>query len=322
MEVFITILIFLFILFLYIHVADQYKKSEDLEIYEMDYQTNKQLQEVCNIKQPILFEFQTCFPNIFETLTMESLEKSGATDVRVKDTNDYFSGEYGNTNVDYITLPMASFRGLATTDTNAHYFTEENVDFINESGLYMDCEGINMFLKPEYTAKTTYDFILGSKNSELPLRYHKDYRRFFVVTSGKMRVKMAPWKYHKLLNPVTDYENLEFWSPMNPWNPQPKYKTIMERVKFLEIDVVKGYILYVPPYWWYSIQFTSEEDTVVFSAKYNSLMNIVSNLPDYARYFMQYHRANNSKETAISGLDSEKKESEDSKVETVTEGGL
>ena len=33
----------------------QFKKSEDLEIYEMDYSTNANLQDVCDVRQPVLF---------------------------------------------------------------------------------------------------------------------------------------------------------------------------------------------------------------------------------------------------------------------------
>jgi hypothetical protein len=55
MEFYITILIFLTIIFLYIHIMAQFKKSEDLEIYEMDYSTNQNLQETCSVKQPVLF---------------------------------------------------------------------------------------------------------------------------------------------------------------------------------------------------------------------------------------------------------------------------
>lgn len=45
MNFLITFLIFILILFLYIHINDQYKKSEDLEIYEMDYTSNMELQK-------------------------------------------------------------------------------------------------------------------------------------------------------------------------------------------------------------------------------------------------------------------------------------
>ena len=52
----IHILLFIIILLLYIHIVHQYKTSEDLEIYEFDYENTEHLQEVCNIKQPAVFK--------------------------------------------------------------------------------------------------------------------------------------------------------------------------------------------------------------------------------------------------------------------------
>ena len=44
---------------MYIHIIHQYKTGEDMEIYEMDYVSNTHLQEVCNIKQPVLFYYKS-----------------------------------------------------------------------------------------------------------------------------------------------------------------------------------------------------------------------------------------------------------------------
>ena len=55
MNVFLTLFIFLFILILYIYIIDQYKTSDDLEIYEFDYKNNSHLQEACDVRQPMLF---------------------------------------------------------------------------------------------------------------------------------------------------------------------------------------------------------------------------------------------------------------------------
>ena len=80
-------------LFLYLHVLEQYKKSEDLEIYEMDYSSNAQLQEVCNVKQPVLFEFKTTCMELFEDITMESLLKEARNAEDNQDVNDDQEGE-------------------------------------------------------------------------------------------------------------------------------------------------------------------------------------------------------------------------------------
>jgi hypothetical protein len=60
-----------------------------------------------------------------------------------------------------------------------------------------------------------------------------------------------------------------------------------ERTKFLEFDVPKGYVLYIPPYWWYSIQYSKTPGTFVCEVAYNTIMNCVSNIPDLCLYFLQ-----------------------------------
>ena len=66
MNFFITFLIFMIILFLYVHINDQYKKSEDLEIYEMDYISNSELQtgqvvgKIIFFSVPFLNELMDC----------------------------------------------------------------------------------------------------------------------------------------------------------------------------------------------------------------------------------------------------------------------
>ena len=46
----------------------QYKKSEDMEIYEMDYISNTQLAEVCCIKQPVLFSYNNINPEFYKSI--------------------------------------------------------------------------------------------------------------------------------------------------------------------------------------------------------------------------------------------------------------
>jgi hypothetical protein len=87
MIVYLNILIFLLILFFYIHIVHQYKRSEDLEIYEMDFSTNEHLQEVCEVKQPVLFDYKSVNPEFFEKLNYDSVgePKYGNCDIKVKD---------------------------------------------------------------------------------------------------------------------------------------------------------------------------------------------------------------------------------------------
>jgi Cupin-like domain len=286
-----NILIFIIILLLYIHIVNQYKKSEDLEIFEMDYSTNEHLQEVCEVKQPVLFHYADVCPEFLTTINSEDLfseNRAFVEPVKVKESADYFT-EKSDT-IDYVYLPFQSAETLIQTDTNSRYFTENNADFIDDTtapNLHAAFQQNDTYLKPAYTAQTIYDLWFGSKNAVTPLRYHTYYRQFLCVNSGKIKVKMTPWKSTKLLYTVHDYDAYEFRSPINVWHPQRKYKHEMDKVKFLEFDVLAGSVLFIPPYWWFSIQYSENPQTLVSSFIYNSPMNCLANLPNWVLYYLQ-----------------------------------
>jgi hypothetical protein len=306
------IAIFLIILFLYIQVTHQYKRSEDLEIYEMDYTTNTYLQEVCDLKQPVLFDYGSIQPDFFETLSLETLHGiPNSQDIKMREVADFYTDVE---NLDFIVLPIQTCMQLLTTDTRSAYFTEMNDDFITESGLSSLFRENDDMLKPTFTAQTTYDILLGSKGAITPLRYHTDYRRFICVNHGKLRVKMTPWKSHTYLYPVRDYENYDFRSPVHVWNTQPKYQHEMDKMKFLEFDVAAGHVLYLPPYWWYSIKF-SDEPTLATGFTYNSIMNIVSNLQNHAMYFIQHQNIHTRPAKVLAISSNESKEGDDIEIE-------
>ena len=282
MKVFITFCIFIFILFLYVHINDQLSKSEDLEIYEMDYVSNQHLQSICNVKQPVLFEFQV--PEFTKKLT--DISKEDNIDIKVWDTDDYSK----TCTPSYILLPFSSAIGLFKTDTKGHYFTERNQDFLEEIDFVSEIRELDPLLKPNFTAHTHYEYINGSTGTTTPLRYHTGDRKFIFVTSGKISVKMTPWRSKKYLDPVADYENYEFYSRMNPWTSEPN-----EMLRFLDFEVVAGYVLVVPAYWWYSYKF-SAVDTSAIGIEYKTIMNLCAHSTDIGRYYLQFH--NTKKVTA------------------------
>ena len=302
MNAFFHIFLFILILFIYIHITHQYKTSEDMEIYEMDYVSNEHLQEVCNIKQPVLFFYKSIHPEFFDELDHEHLDRLDSYDVNVKDVRDYYADE---PNVDFTVMPFRSAETLMTTDTKSSYFTENNHTTIDESGLLKTFQTNDDFFKPSFTVNTQYDLLVGSKNTCTPLRYHKNERVLLTVVTGKITIKMTPWKSTKYLYQNKDYDLYEFWSPVNMWKPQRKYLHEMEKLRFLEFDVNAGYTVSIPPYWWYSIKYDSNPETLVTSCTYNSIMNCVANLPDTCLYFMQQQNIHKRVSNTIIALDSE-----------------
>ena len=284
MNYFLAFFIFTIILFLYIHIVGEYSRSEDLEIYEMDYSNNKQFQEVCNIKQPVLFEFRTIEPHIFQDMNIQTLANTITDDLQIVDSNDYWKNL---DTVDSISVPIQTAHKLIETDTHSHFFTEHNEGFIEDNKLAGKLKTLDEYFKPYGTIQTQYDFIMGSAHCVGPMRYHTDYRRILGVSSGKIHVKMTPWKSSKYLDPIKDFEKYEFRSPVNVWKPQSKYMNDMSKIKFLEFDILAGHMLYIPPYWWYSIKYSDMTNTCGFVCTYNTIINRIANIPDIGMYMLQ-----------------------------------
>jgi len=318
MNAFFHIFLFILILFMYIHIIHQYKTGEDMEIYEMDYVSNTHLQEVCNIKQPVLFYYKSTHPEFFNDLDHEHLDILDSYDVKVKDVRDYYAD---TPTVDFTIMPFRSAETLMTTDTKSSYFIENNHTTIDEAGLLKTFQTNDEFFKPPFTMNSQYDILVGSKNTSTPLRYHKNERTLLTVITGKISIKMTPWKSTKYLYQNKDYDMYEFWSPVNLWKPQRKYLHEMEKIRFLEFDVNAGYTVSIPPYWWYSVKYDNNPETFVTSCTYNSIMNGIAYLPDTCLYLMQQQNIQKRVSTTIIALDPEETptEIEDEPVEETEE---
>jgi len=259
------------------------------------------VQEVSDVNQPILVQDRTLAPELYEAITYDDLlaDQYASHDINVKESADYWEND---NSVDYVVLPYSSGSNLMKTDSKAAYFSENNEDFVEESGLTSIFSANDDNLRPGLVVQTKYDIMLGSRGACLPLRYHTNYRHFLSVNSGKIRVKMTPWKSTKYLYQIRDFETYEFRSPINVWSedgrssttnsggvlkPTKKYRNEMEKIKFLEFEVAEGSVLSIPPYWWYSIQYDNGVDTLICSFTYNSLMNAVSNVPYFVKYYIQ-----------------------------------
>lgn len=283
---FIALVIFIIILFFYIHITAQWKTSDDLEIYESDFESPAHLQEVCSVKQPVLIKNLSKNPNaapFFERFQTANFEKYDNLDVLIKDRSDYSQLN----SVDSIPLSFRSARHLLKSDTNSKYFSEKNQEFLEESGVDRFAEPLDDFLKPPLTAYKKYDLLFGSPLAASPLRYHLESHRFFAVTRGKIRVRLCPPKYGRLLPLVADYENYEFFAKVDAWTTGPENRDLLQKIKFLDVDVQSGDVLFVPPYWWYSISFSGDPETTVASLAYDAAMNVLAQSKHWSLYYLQ-----------------------------------
>ena len=81
------------------------------------------------------------------------------------------------------------------------------------------------------------------------------------------------------MNVVSDYVNYEFWCKENLFQPH-------ERIRCLDFLVKPGFVLYIPPYWFYSIEF-QDKDNEVCLVKYTTGANLCANVKHVALFYMQ-----------------------------------
>ena len=227
MESIYIFIVFVIVSFCYIHIVNQFKTSEDLEIYEFDFKDNENLQETCNILQPVIFKRE-------KLLSLPNLDSYKQL-LMVKDTNDYYNKEINMDSIQSIELPCKSLIQLLKTDTQGHYFTENNQTFIEESGLYKKISDLDDELKPKYSIQKKYDLFMGSINTYTPLRFHTSTRKYLYILKGSIRIKMASFKFTKYLHMVKDFENLEFKSLIDVWNKND-FKDDLDKIQFIEFD--------------------------------------------------------------------------------------
>lgn len=280
-EIIIAFFIFCIILFFYLHIQFHLKTSNELEIYEVDQASKDKMEEICDLRQPILFECDEFGNKIINTTNKSILSKNYPVfEIKIRDINE-------NTNDSELLVPLPLHLAirLFDEDKNAKYFSEGNYDFLQETGAMKNMLYNDSLLRPYLVSNCYYDVLMGSTNVESPFRYEINYRNYFIVTQGAIRVKMAPPKSSKYLYPIKDYENLEFKSSINPWNPQEKFKADFDKIKCLEIVLTPGRFLFIPAYWFYSFKF--DENTSVSCFKYRTYMNNIAISPHIFMYALQ-----------------------------------
>ena len=296
MKIFIAFFIFCLVLFIYLHIQFHLKKSNDLEIYEIEDASKDKLEEICDLRQPVLIDFDN--QKIIDTTTRKFiLENYHAFEIKIRNVKENESN-----NELYVLLPLKESDKLFNEDKNAVYFSENNSDFLNETGVIKNFKYNDEYLRPYMVSNMNYDIMMGSENTCTPFRYEINYRNYFMCCEGNVEIKMAPPHSIKYLYPCYDYENFEFRSPINPWNVQSKYLADFDKIKCLEFTLTKGKTLYIPSYWWYSIRFRKNSNLSCF--RYRTYMNNLAISPYVGLHILQLQniKRNTTKNAHINEL--------------------
>jgi len=274
------VLIFCMVLFIYLHVHFHLKTSDDLEVYQIEQPSKERLEEICDIRQPVVFDY----PNerLLEVCCRDSIRDTyGAFDVKVRNVSVPLDDEEEM----HMPLALTSALSAAADDKQAKYLIENNRDFLDETGMVKAFKYNDEFIRPYMVASCQYDYATASSGLRTPFRYDVNYRNYYLVTEGDVRVKLAPPRSSRYLYPHNDYENFEFRSPINPWDVQQQYKADFDKIKCLEVSLQRGQMISVPAYWWYSFEYGAAASVASF--KYMTYMNTVAILPKLVMRILQ-----------------------------------
>ena len=280
MRVILNLLIFCLVLFIYLHVYYHIKTSDDLEVYEIEQPSKDKLEEICDLRQPVIFDYpnerllQSCKRNVIQ-------DTYGAFDIKIRNVGKDIDDEEEL----YIPLTYTNALSAITEDKDGKYVLENNNDFLEETGMIKTFRYNDAFIRPYMVSNCIYDLTTASSNTRTPFRYDVNYRNYYLVTEGSAKIKLAPPKSGRYLYPQNDYENFEFRSPVNPWDVQQQYKPDFDKIKCLEVNLREGQMIYIPAYWWNSIEYSPE--TTICTFKYRTYMNVVAIMPKLIMRLLQ-----------------------------------
>jgi hypothetical protein len=278
-----AVLIFCVILFLYLHIYFHMKTSNDLEVYEIDQPSKDKLEEVCDLRQPVLFEYAN--ERLMESCTIPAIRSAyGAFDVRLRNVKDT-ADEVDATEL-YVPLTLHAVVETFRNDKESRYVSENNSDFLEETALIKTFKYNDEFLRPPMVSKCMYDIICASPGTATPMRYDLNYRNYYLVTQGNVKMRLIAPHATKYLYPIADYDNFEFRSPVNPWSVQAEYRADFDKIKTMDVELRAGQIIYIPAYWWCSMQFPNNATTVC-CFKYRTYMNTISIMDKLCMWLLQ-----------------------------------
>jgi hypothetical protein len=279
LKLFIAFFIFCLVLFMYLHIHFHMKTSDDLEVYEIEQASKDKLEEICDLKQPIIFDQDN--DNVLRTSSKNAiLENYRAFEIKIRNAK-----EPDYTSEIFMPLPLHSAVKLFDEDKEATFYSENNMDFLQETGVIKHMQYNDEFIRPGMVSNCYYDILMGSDGVVTPFRHEINFRNYFLVTQGTVQIKLAPPKSSRYLCPINDYENFEFRSPVNPWAVQPQYSADFEKMKCLDITLSAGKILHIPAYWWYSIKFSKDSSITTFF--YRTYMNNIAITPHICMFALQ-----------------------------------
>ena len=274
-----SLFIFGIVLLMYLHIFYQLKTGNDKEIYDVQDITKEKLEEICDLRQPALFNYMN------QSIVEKSKEVFMDTEKKYKDMHLNICKSEFDSNENPVILTFENSKKLFNDDMNSNFTTSNNEDFLQKTKMRDILVETDSYLRPPLTSSVNYDICLGSDDSSTPLRYELNYRNFISVITGSVKIKLISPNKSMDLYEHKDYHKFKFSSPINVWNVQSKYKREFDMIEQMEVSVVAGRTLFIPAYWWYSIQY--KKNSIVSLSKYRTYMNDLAIAPRLIKRFLQ-----------------------------------
>ena len=265
-----VLLLFFLVLFVYTHVYFQLKTSSEIKVYELETPVTGRIDDVLNLKQPVVFTpvLPYYFPNN-DTVSIAGLTQAEIKEI-VKDNSVKITNNTVQTSTRTFSSMDSAFK-LFRADTEKKYYTDHNYDILSNKVPKNYLEN----LKPPFCSHVRHDVLFGSADATSRLQYKINFRTFFLVTSGEIRMRLMPPNRLKSNGLSSNYYSFEFSSNRDIWN--------LVDDNICKVKLGTGQCIYIPPYWQYSIQFA--KDAVVVETNYNSAMTEVATVNHHALFW-------------------------------------
>ena len=309
MRPFYAIVVFILVALVYSHLVQEFAPSSvpgggavPAEVYELDYSDPATFHDTCRVRHPVVILDPPAYPSSIPT-RQECMRRFPQQTLYVKHRQDYpldvegIDVRFDTAMPGMFSTPVVASEGV-TDASRSPYFTENNGNgFLRETGIDRTlAEEGDAALAPPMTSYRAYDWMTGGAGATTPLRYHTYSRRYWRVIEGpSVRIKLIPWTYTRQLHERRDYDAYEFFSEVDVWDPaagEPNHTHAADLARITasrgiaEIELHCGQMLYLPPYWWYSVQYPSA-GTVMVEHTYATYMNRLANLGDLGRHWLQ-----------------------------------
>lgn len=260
------LVVFCATLFIYLHVFYHLKTCDDLEVLRIDTPARDDLERACSLRQPVVFRYAP--RGLAGWPRLPDLAKESAKgDLQIRNVGHVDSlSEYP------IPLSLGATVELMSKDDESRFFTERNYAFMETNKFTEKLSAYDVLFRPPAVVGSEVDLMSGSRGANTPFRYHVCYRYFLCVTHGEATVRVCPPISSKSLKMINDYENMEFRSTENMWRSRES-----EKLPHADVVLKEGEVMYVPPYWMYSIRYDGASTLLRFS--YRTLMSTVSVTP-------------------------------------------